>query len=135
MIMENKLELKHLAGYLPYKLRVTTTFGERNFKNTFELVIDFQPNNLDVISIEAIMTHYGEGHKPILRPLSDLTERHAEAWGIRNLGKLIKNIQDKEIPLIVAEELYEEHFDIHGLIDAGLAVDINTLKPNDNEKQ
>ena len=127
-----KLKLKHLAGYLPYKLRVTTTFGERNFKNTFELVIDFQPNNLDVISIESIMTHYGEGHKPILRPLSDLNSDNCMFLSgdacmlIHEEEHLYSRIEHWKYSDVI--KLMEKHFDIHGLIPAGLAVDINTLQ-------
>ncbi len=34
----------------------------------------------------------------------------------------------KFLPNIVVEKLYEWHFDIHGLIEKGLAINVNTLK-------
>lgn len=35
----------------------------------------------------------------------------------------------KTLPLNIIEKLLEWHFDIYGLIEAGLAVDINTIEP------
>ena len=88
--------------------------------------------------------------KPILRPLSDLTkeievngERFVPIeWLNKNKSvKLIKVINtqgDIEVfngktsnwrffEYCVIEKLFEWHFDVFGLIEAGLAIDINTL--------
>ena len=92
--------------------------------------------------------------KPILRPLSDLTkeiehngERFVpidELWG-QTLGEIDSNTYDDyffnpdlkttwickenvlQLEWVVVEKLFEWHFDVFGLIDAGLAIDINTL--------
>ncbi len=77
--------------------------------------------------------------KPILHPLSDLTKEidHngekfvpvVEIMKIKDGGEWI-SVQYQPIknnPYWVIEKLYEWHFDIHGLIGEGLAIDINTL--------
>lgn len=75
--------------------------------------------------------------KPILRPLSDLKEQKQIAEYFMTFKEhLIRIYPSEQIGLNIAswshrsvEWLQKWHFDIHGLIDAGLAVDINTLKP------
>jgi hypothetical protein len=70
---------------------------------------------------------------PILRPLSDITEdelklchiyssvEHAKiCWKERFLSPLIK---PKDVVYLLSK-----HFDLFGLIDAGLAIDVTTLK-------
>jgi hypothetical protein len=63
-----KLELKHLSGYLPYQLNVLTNSIIR------EMVYDLSKDvtGSKHTSIANILN--GIGHKPILRPLSDLTK-------------------------------------------------------------
>jgi len=149
-----KLELKHLAGYLPYGLEVAI-MGELKEPDSHEPII-FELVGLD--------TNYVEYHEigrsvteqavfsdcfPILRPLSDLT-KEIEVNGEKfvpivelaftsnlsmyqfidglfysnNYGKYLKI---KEMPYVVIEKLYEWHFDIHGLIEKSLAIDKKTL--------
>ncbi|HJS00515.1 MAG TPA: hypothetical protein VJ780_06240 [Flavobacterium sp.] len=158
-----KLELKRLAGYLPYGLT-----GEQNEyldnKKTdlggFETVqitgIDFQNNK---ILIRNGCVTQRDSIKPILRPLSDLTkeievngkkfvptERLREISGAFKPTPDLKNTFSIEFTqdgknilsfnalcmhvnqLKLFEKLYEWHFDIHGLIEKWLAIDINTLK-------
>lgn len=131
-----KLELKHLAPYLPYGVR----FGLTSSKNQFVCT------GL-TIHEDGIMAHHKKGssnvslekyYKPILRPLSDLNQPHFSVlrritsrfeigdhvWfsGAINLNDLNK----------VQSYLLEHHFDVFGLIPAGLAIDINTLKGADH---
>ncbi len=65
-----KLELKELSPYLPYGIRVTASFGEKIIDNTFIVSPDFQVDNVNVLSLESILEE--DGHKMVLRPLSDL---------------------------------------------------------------
>lgn len=136
-----KLELKHLAAYLPYGLKVQFT----PFKNQ---ILDFENIKFVLVS---------EYCKPILRPLSDLTNQidwkgqrfypierllsadeddlnefyltgnlnpHWESFmKITNSRHLIRGIDYWMI-----EGMFEWHFDVFGLIEKGLAIDINTLK-------
>lgn len=121
-----KLEMKYLAGYLPYGLEIR--YIERN-----------ETHNLEYHNIMSICCD--QNHlKPILRPLSDLTKEieingekfvpHIKLGGRPNLKDydidyLSKHINHMSYGLI--QKLIEWHFDIYGLIEAGLAIDINTL--------
>ena len=83
--------------------------------------------------------------KPILHPLSDLTkeiEHNGEKFVPTEKLDHILTIYDNSVilelrdykridlikyPLDIIQKLYEWHFDIHNLIENGLAIDINTL--------
>jgi hypothetical protein len=155
-----RLELKYLAGYLPYGLKFKTNFDHIQYlmtsldinksKVTFRAINNFK--NSKNISIKLL----GE-NKPILRPLSDLTkeiELNGEKFVpleeikevfLNNPKKGCEHYRDifKDVYFEWTEECFESniemlpyewiqkilqwHFDIYGLIDAGLAIDINTL--------
>lgn len=123
-----KLELKHIAPYLPYGLKVSslhTLNAETGIGN-----------------INHIVRAVNEGKKqyrPILRPLSDLEKLIDEMelectyfdWILSeydiNVLKFIKEFGIDKLPFDVINYLIEWHFDIFGLIPQGLAIDINTL--------
>ncbi len=152
-----KLELKHLAPYLPYKLEV-------RYKNIF--TERYNKAFLTGISRgDGIETTYKRkrddcagdyigwgGHnnivdlefKPILRPLSDLTKeiehngekfvpanKHSgltfEMEGVAK-GKMAIVPNGNATSYLTIQKLFEWHFDVFGLISEGLAIDINTLK-------
>jgi hypothetical protein len=132
-----KLELKHLAAYLPYDLKIKTTFGWDTMQtlNDYCVNIDFE----DVHYYDSLET---TDFKPILLPLSDLTKEidvngekfvPIEEYKGRYLGDRLDECINaspsdlKYAQFHVIEQLLEWHFDIYGLIDAGLAIDINTL--------
>jgi len=130
-----ELESKHLAPYLPYGLK-------------------FQTNNTDIVELSSLSdvsvnikgrTYiYGaycdiSDVKPILRPMSDFDK-------IKNDFDLSTDFEQFYLPpssdlcgintsdktylsdmLTVTEFLFENHFDVFGLIESGLAIDINTL--------
>ena len=136
-----KLELKHLAPYLPYRLEVMDS-----------------DNNIDMcIGIKYwlgwdVVCDYEWGHstkplssvKPILRPLSDLTkeiEHNGErfvpidelrytysGFYIEFNGSLLIKSKNTHIyisidwPNAIKEKLLEWHFDVFGLINEGLAI-------------
>ena len=105
-----KLELKHLAPYLPYGLDML-----------YESIFEEKPfNSIDKLETHNIGMCLVGGFKPILRPLSDLTK-----WGIDDLFK-IKDY--KEMTYEDVRWMFELHFDVFGLIEKGLAIDINTLE-------
>ena len=164
----NKLELKHIVGYLPYGLKMT-----RNGKNFGILYALYNKYNKAEINFEFGNDRYDiEDLKPALRPMSDL---HKEIEGVVHIVEMARmaasNIvhidevmsqawrdgfwkvdgRDKDEMLItfgfgnrefwlsdkgnmvlidnlkLYEYLYQHHFDIHNLIEQGLAIDINTL--------
>ena len=141
-----KLELKHLAPYLPYNLKCIDFYKGYKKNIHFELT----PIELYQLDYDTV--------KPILRPLSDLTkeiEHNGEKFV--PLDKLTNNhrliIEHKDIIsdylmsreqtisftkriekyicfndiINLTNDLYSIHFDVFGLIKAGLALDINTL--------
>lgn len=137
-----KLELKHLAGYLPYGLKIY-----------YELVND--RNQLDWgLTLCKVQFCLDNQNKPILRPLSDLTkeiqvngkkfipmdvlcsievseEEAFKLYGkIPEVWKYLSETKTRYWDFWQVEKMYEWHFDIHGLIEKGLAIDINTLTKN-----
>lgn len=132
-----KLELKHLVGYLPYKLK--GVLSHPDIKNTSERFLTGR--------LLDYLTEYNcYVFKPILRPLSDIDNLtvdfsgHKDKFINRYFGfnsmmhyhkeylKYGSAYWNNRAPYCVVQWLFEYHFDIHGLIDAGLAIDINTIK-------
>ena len=136
-----KLRLKHLAPYLPYGLEIMNYNGEA------------KPI---VKKLESLRTFTGAlAHpksKPILRPLIDLTkdknfidfcdeEIICGSWRFKydeiliNIETTEKNVfllvnsgeVADECPLLFYNWLLQNHYDIFGLIEKGLAIDINSL--------
>ena len=116
-----KLELKHLAPYLPYGLKY----------------IDKDSKKLETMrsistEINLIDMGWGNAHdlkefKPILRPLSDLTEEYVSKKTIEDY-KFCSSIDiTKCLTYHSLTYLLSLHFDVFGLIEKGLAIDINTL--------
>lgn len=152
-----QIELKHLAPYLPYKLKVTFESDDEYQHSLIGLDITRYGGKL-ISPFEDYGTCEIERVRPILRPLSDLTkeiEHNRESFvpvewfeiGDDSNESLeydfvnIKIIEKLEviavhkihrelsfIPYGVVQKLFEWHFDVFGLIDKGLAVDINTLE-------
>ena len=130
-----KLELKHLAGYLPYGLKIehpTMLVGKRNISEL---------RNLGQTNIEISHRLYVQISecKPILRPLSDLTkeievngEKFVPIDEIAEIEEVVCTYSIeffetsiKYLPNWITEKLLEWHFDIHGLIENDLAIDKN----------
>jgi hypothetical protein len=132
-----KLELKHLAAYLPYDVEAFV-YWPSGYHITF---------TLDGERIQYIVTSNYLA-KLVLRPLSDFfyKENYDDLEKVKEfigLGKWCEaydyyfnalyndtcNI-DKMIlkaPYEVMQYFLSNHFDIYGLIKAGLAIDINTI--------
>lgn len=119
------LELKHLAPYLPYGLKIKTRHEASELVRAWNEGITLYVNMKEGASFYNDI--YPDEFKPILRPLSDLTPRYADAWGISSLKHLIRYIEKKDVPMHIYLELLEGHFDVFGLIDNDLAIDINTI--------
>lgn len=125
-----ELELKHLAAYLPYGLKVEYSLPEWQQKQIDKITM------LSISHSRVYIESYNfngwiEKYKPILRPLSYLTKEievngekfipRMKFYGTPLDYKITSNSYD------VIQKLLEWHFDIFGLIDSGLAVDINSL--------
>jgi len=130
-----KLELKHLAPYLPYglKYRLYGNFPiQKGVDNWIEDIIEINPFNF---TLEKVLTY--ETCKPILHPLSDIHknefnfiyDKETDYYSINDW--ILLNAESRLTSKFSYEFwalLFENHFDVFGLIEQGLAVDINTLK-------
>lgn len=142
-----KLELKHLAGYLPYGLKGNYLLSD--VVNTHKDELRDKLLTLDNVKF------FLDYATPILRPLSELTkeievngEKFVPIEKIHQLyfdGITISRDNTTELLDIemytndhahtidfyvgyeIVQNLLEWHFDIYGLIEKGLAIDINTL--------
>lgn len=142
-----KVELKHIAPYLPYGLKVASERGIKDGTATL---------NNQAISHIALYVRWNE-LQPILRPLSDLTkeiEHNGEKFvPIEELKEIfikdpkkgcdhyrevmllmdnewtIQEVEDniQKLPFEWVSNLFEWHFDVFDLIEKGLAININTL--------
>jgi len=144
-----QLELKHLAPYLPYKLKIK--YFDRNV-----VMNAGTGSSTNWIGITALIQRQDKKNcLPILRPLSDLTKEiehngerfvpvdkimkiFSEYMGahIHRQGLLVADLTTisnpptetlrtyliQFIPKFVLEKLFEWYFDVFGLIGAGLAI-------------
>jgi len=130
-----KLELKHLCSYLPYGLMLSAEYMWPGCK--IPLVVANYSSDMrnGINATEAIE----RGAKPILRPLSDLTkeiEHNGERfvpvieWGwVEDINRFNHNYFKYRFESYWKfEQLINHHFDVFGLIEKGLAIDINTLE-------
>ncbi len=134
---EIELELKHLASYGDKECKYQTREGNI-------LTFDFE----DLYDIQVAIEQGAfepENYKLLLHPLSDLTKEIEHNGGkFVPMEKLkLKKCDSGEqlsqyyfefkpqwasLYLHHIQKLFEWHFDVAGLIEAGLAIDINTLK-------
>jgi len=131
-----KLQLKHIVGYLPYELMTNegSLRGLRNYVGWCGVFKSYAGESN--VPISAI--------KPHLRPLSDLTKeithngetfvpseylnRYSHIYHLPDDWDSVIFINEhnvKSVPLATIEKLYEWHFAIN--IPEHLYIDINTL--------
>lgn len=117
-----KLELKHLAAYLPYGIKLEADYIHKGFKTL--LVVQNPTNSLrNGLTIPEAIEYNA---KPVLRPIEDLKKNDFSDV----LGHFTHDyvfILD-ETNYWFVQKMLELHFDVFGLIPEGLAVDMNTLK-------
>jgi len=139
---QNKLEIKHLASYFPYGLKFTGGYTLESISMDGEMML---------ISEHRGFINHRDGWNnitPILRPLSDLTkqiEHKGETFvpveqikwcmpntpGWDNVKEFTYHDLSKTIiEHCVFDKVTEWMFDVYGLINQGLAIDVNTLPEN-----
>lgn len=138
------LELKHLSPYLPYKLKIIKTTTQSNSE-----IIEMK--QLDILNKAIYINNifvFNKNHQPILKPLSEIQPYFKNLYGsldhqdvtdyldedfLNSMDALdISEIGYKKIeylPYGTLKVLLKHHFDVFDLIEAGLAIDYNTLKP------
>lgn len=122
------LTLEHLAPYLPYETPIMPLYRSMSMGLGYnEITLSF-----DVMHYFQI-----EDINPILRPLSEYKDINSksmnnldtdlqiqvEIWDLAN-----KKIAFQSISYGTAMECFANHIDIFGLIDKGLAIDINSIE-------
>lgn len=117
-----KLTLEHLIPYLPYQLKV--------LRPDNKTILEIKGINGQLIIFDRLdnVSQYGdiEQAKPILCPLSNL-KNNRDLYDFP-VDYIIDNDKDSELGMDEWNILFKNHYDVFGLIEKGLAIDINTLK-------
>jgi len=148
-----KLELKHIAPYLPYELKGYV-------EHTEELcTLHIRDGKNLLCSIDSFINGTYQ-MKPILRPLSDLTKEielngetvvpfeyfknecedeyftdtDFEQYLIDSINPNVTNHHIRYLPFGLIQKLFEWHFDVFRLIEKELAIDINTFQYENKNK-
>lgn len=129
-----KLQNEKIMPYLPYSVSIINSVGKR---------VELTTDNLSY--------HLEKGFKPLLRPLSDTQTLEVDFGSEKGLFKdnffgftsfeyyyneyleYKRAYWHNRAPYVVVKRLLESHFDVFGLIEDGLAVDINSVKCKMNE--
>ena len=128
---------EEIVGYLPHNLKIWAE-EKSMFSESMETEYERHVYTLSIQTLNYFIKHVKD--KPILRPLSDLTKpitvdgkefvpmEQFDSYNILMLKKMLDyKIHTFNLLYRVIVKLYKWHFDIHGLIEKGEAIDINTL--------
>ena len=148
-----ELEIKHLSPYLPYGLKIQ--------HNGYTEVLEGLSGELCSIAGESYWNNIADV-KPILRLMSDLTSVYGDeyinehsinmligrnnGYGDITISQFAKtlcleievddssSVKQIEFDMIltISNQLFKGHYDVFGLIEQGLAIDINTIKPSNH---
>ena len=157
---KEKLTIKELAAYLPYKLKckvIASEWYDEGFGILYSIDLDEETgvisgNTLHNKTIYCVEADFSD-IKPILYPLSSLT-KEIEHNGAKFVpleiivGIALKEMNIKEsdavvlsrmimyndnlhkLPFWVIQKLFEWKIDVFNLIPQGLAIDVTTLETN-----
>ena len=121
-----KLELKHLAPYMPYGLKYVK-YSDNNSPIRHDIMQGVSTNG--IYACGDITPLSFKNCKPILRPFSDLTKEELLRFTVNFRMYYQRKDFAYEMMLVsdfnIANEL---HLDYRRLIEKGLAIDINTLE-------
>ena len=139
MTQEDKMLLiKDLSARLPYAVTIEHTSGFRGTLHdiTVHHMYDENDNVYDAICYTDFFgdedSIYIEYFKPYLFPISSMTEAQNDSWRDAFMNDLAMsasiNYPESEKYLVLShlkslQWLYENHFDVNGLINKGLAID------------
>jgi hypothetical protein len=137
-----KLELKYLAPYLPYGLKIM--YNGR--------IVEIDAIGSDyVLTDESFQYNVSFQYvRPVLRPMSDLVKNISvngvkitpiesmflpcgERKILTSWAKENKCWLGTQISYLIYENLFELHFDVFGLIDKGLAISYSDVQSSLNE--
>ena len=140
-----KLELKkeEIIPYLPFDLKVMDLYDSKE-----SFFVGYSINHTEPLKVSVYRNELSTGRllseiKPILRPLSDLIKGTDKIDYEAELEELFGHLELtnrgafhfvldgwttwKDYHKVISK-LFEWHFDVFGLIEKGLAIDINTIK-------
>lgn len=133
-----ELELKHLAAYLPYGVKVskihTLNAGEGiggighmlttkssiyklHLRKLSDLTKEIEVNGEKFVPVNKILEIFGRSLKHL-----------STEYQIKALRAFETDVITKELPYRYIQKLIEWHIDVFSLIPNGLAIDINTLE-------
>ena len=133
-----KLELKHLAPYLPYSLKVMDLYDNKE-----RFFVGYSINHTEPVKISVYKNLLSTGRllsevKPILRPLSDFNTGIAkDIMKDLNCSYLVVSdiwafedgsIKFKDLRFETYNVMCKKHIDFGGLIKEGYAVNVNSIK-------
>jgi len=125
-----KLELKHLAPYLPYGLKLNLNRNQGMYVdsniNILRTEICYNETVNEAYIKYDLVTYGMEDIKPILRPLSDLT-KDKKVCSTYMVGVHLEDMHINRWEWNLISYCFENHFDVFGLIEKGLAIDVNTI--------
>ena len=137
-----KLTSEHLVPYLDKKLQGIDSYTNRkcnlvglNLNSHEPLIIQMKP---EYPTSKRKLVEF----KPILHPLSDFTRQNSvDICEYSDVEDIVFSGNPSDLYFINTEDktylsdytiaslyLFKHHFDVFGLIEKGLAIDINTLK-------
>lgn len=146
MTLTNQELLERIAPYLPYRVKAYDENQDSKtdtivgiFRNTLDFNM-WSPENSNIDIYKIVLRPISDLNKPCLEggkvpiDLFDVYEENNFEFTDIQTYRLIVDIAKhgithdvKWLPYGVIQQLYKWHFDIHGLIEQGYAIDINTL--------
>lgn len=102
-----KLELKHLAPYLPYGAKILY-----NGDNTVR----------ELLLLDTCRDSYEHIFKPLLIPLSEIPQELFQKSGFSTVNMMLSAIDRQFVPVWFWNDLLKLHFDVFNLIPQGLAL-------------
>ena len=142
--MKDTIKLHEICGYLPYNLSIGYFFNGKHICNAPMVSSMIYNSYADEIPLSIVVSG-DESFKPLLRPLSDLT-KEIEHNGKRfvpivkllqeycfdtnqmteqEINEYAESMIEIDMSYMTAQMLMEWHFDIHGLINRNLALNLN----------
>jgi len=126
-----ELTINHLAAYLPYKIDLQFIIRESVIKTGIMkgIIHNQSETHPTKVSIEFGDYEHIWMFKPILRPMNKLTEKEVTDLGFQRafFTALKRSLKYKnwidDVPYRLIKYLLSQHYDIFGLIEAGLAVE------------
>lgn len=142
-----EIELKHIAPYLNYSLKVHSNYNNREEK---VVGLDKKTEGFEIRTIDANKKHVvwhslPSEFKPLLRPLSQLTEANLIHAGFESHIDWLTNEREhwiktygyegmiNQVPYIYVTWLLKNHYDIFNLIDNNLAIAIHDEPQKENQ--